>query len=152
MAIRYKKAGINAFDQTTFYVPKPLKGYSIESSFDKHHANHTLLSVIDGDPESYFWSNRSPKKGDTVTINFETAQKAQKVSMQTGHPSTYKDLLEFGVLEASTDGQTWQQIAEFKKGIATGNIPEGTKKIRLRCTKRPSKPAWLQVYSFELKN
>ena len=96
MAARYKKAGINAFDQNTFYEPKPLEGFKAESTLSAHGDN-TPLALIDGDPSSYFWTNNGPRKGATVTISFDKAKTAETVTVKTGHPSTYKDRLEGGV-------------------------------------------------------
>ena len=148
MAVRYKKAGINAFDQNEFYEPRPLKGYKAKSSL-KPHGDNTTLALIDGDPASFFWAGDGPKVGDTVTISFDKAKKAQIVSIKTGNPSTYQDRLEAGVLEISKDGENWKEIAQFNKGSVKAKIFSGTKHIRIRCTK--DQESWLQVYDFEFQ-
>lgn len=146
MYVRYKKAGINAFDQSEFFEPKPLKGFKASSSL-KPHGDNTTLALVDGDPASYFWSSGGPKAGDTVTVSFEKAKSGETVSVKTGDPSTYKDRLEAGVLEASRDGKSWKKLADFVDGAVKVKLPNGTKHVRIRCTKNQG--SWLQVREVE---
>ena len=149
MAIRYKKAGINAFDQNDFYESEALKGYHVKSSLQPYGENNTI-ALVDGKPQTFFWSNSAPKEDDHVTISFDKAKKKQSITVKTGNPSTYQDLLEQGLLEVSTDGKTWQTIATFDKGLAAGELPNGTKHLRIRCTKAQN--SWLQVHDINFQD
>ena len=146
MAARYKKAGINAFDQSTFFVPKPLKGYKVSSSL-KPHGDNQPMAVIDGDPETFFWSNSGPQKDDHITVSFDKAKSGDKLIVKTGKASEYGDTLENGVLEASKNGKDFKVIAEFEKGAAEAKLPAGTKAVRIRCTKGQN--SWLQVQELD---
>ena len=146
MAERYKNAGINAFDQSTFFVPKPLKGFKVATSL-KGYGDHQPFAVIDGDPQTFFWSNSGPVKGDYFTVSFDRPKSGEKVIIKTGKASEYADALENGVLEASADGKVWNVLTRFEKGAAQATLPAAAKAIRIRCTKNQN--SWLQIQEID---
>ena len=148
MAVRYKRAGINAFDQSTFFEIKPLKGMKISSNL-QNHGQHIITSIVDGNPASFFWSNTELNKGDHITISFDKAKSGKTLVVKTGDASTYADQLRHGVLQASADGKSWSKLAKFKKGTAQAKLPRGTKYVRILCSK--GQGDWLQVQDVDLR-
>ena len=146
MTVRYKKAGINAFDQSTFFNPTPLKGFSVKTNI-KPFRHFKPERLIDGNSDSFFRSEKGWKENDAVTISFEALKKSKKVTINTGNASTYKGQLKYGVVEASTDGKTWANVGVLKKGSTKAKLPKGTSAIRVRATK--AQKEWVIVQNLD---
>lgn len=114
------------------------------------YQDHWPELALDGKPDTFFWADRELKEGDHFTVAFK-ASKSGKVTVKTGgNASQNKDKLDGGVLEASTDGSTWKEVAAFADGVASGTLPAGTKQLRIRVTK-PQKN-WLIVHEVEVQS
>lgn len=139
MMARYKAAGVNAFDYFNPPVYKPTHPFKIKTTMrDSHHGNDKYF-VFDGDLNTCFTANSTPRKDDHFTVIFpKHSDRKLKVNVLTGHPNGGANHLEHGVLEASAKEETWESIGTFKKGNFSGIIPKGTKQIRLRLTKKPT--------------
>ena len=149
MTARYKKAGINAFDQKDFFTVKPPKGIKKISSSLNNYADHIVTNMVDGDPLTFFWTNRAPKKGDYIKVSYEKVKSGKTLIVKTGNASTYADQLENGELQVSKDGKTWESIATFKKGSVQVKLPKGTKHVQIVCSK--GQKNWLQIQDIDLR-
>lgn len=130
---RYKKAGINHFD--------PFNPGTIETRGDAVVKTDIPSSgnipefAVDGKPDTFFWSQRGPKKGETFTVALKEDVKGD-ITVKTGGVSDhYQDTVHNGVLEVSTDGKNFKKVATFEKGVATAKAPKGTKFFRIKITK-----------------
>lgn len=72
------------------------------------------------------------------------------IKVTTGHPDHPEDYLKEGVLEVTSDGQKWREMAKFEKGVAeTGMIGFRVKGVRVRVMKDNGN--WLVIREIELK-
>lgn len=144
----YKKAGIHTFDPFHPPVIKGKNGMSATSSLPVYQSNKAVRT-IDQNPQTFFWSSRSPKEGDTFCITFPKAsQRKLAISMQTGSDQG-KDKLEKGIFEACGEDGSWQKLGDFKEGHITVTTPKGTKAIRLFVT--APQGSWLVIKEISVK-
>ncbi|WP_430809646.1 MULTISPECIES: glycoside hydrolase family 20 protein [unclassified Carboxylicivirga] len=88
--------------------------------------------VFDGRLNSYFWTNRPPRKGETMTLTLGETMKANHIKVITGDG---KDIVEHGILELSSDGKNFTQVATFNEGMAVVELDdEQVKAVRLVIT------------------
>lgn len=94
----------------------------------------------DGNPDTYFASEKPATKGDHFTLTFEKPVTVRMVAVTTGRPKG-EDALTAGVLEVSTDGKTFAKIGTFAggKAEATGSWKAVTA-VRVRPTEEWKHP------------
>ncbi|MGA0846711.1 MAG: beta-N-acetylhexosaminidase, partial [Luteolibacter sp.] len=143
MLARYQAAGIN--HGPVFIPPKreTADGSVVQTSLGIYQ-NHWPELVFDGRNDTFFWSDRELRADDHLTVKLKQASRGGRVSVSTGGEGKQSgDILEHGVLEASSDGRSWKHVADFQSGKASGTIAAGTSQIRLRVTQGQSN--WLIV-------
>src|SRR5262245_52491523 len=74
--------------------------------------NQIRQLAADGDPNTYFASEKNPTPTDHFTLVFDEPVVVSAVTVTTGRPGG-GDALTAGILEVSADGTTFTQIAEF---------------------------------------
>jgi hexosaminidase len=111
-------------------------GSTVETSLGTFRSGFLWPELAyDGDPETFFWSSAGVKAGDHFTLTLRAAVTG-KVKVATGDKiGPFTDKLDNGVLEASSNGSQWTEIATFKDGTAQGTAPAGTTSLRIRVTK-----------------
>ena len=118
-------------------------GSTVVSSLGSYQ-DHWPELAFDGKPDSFFWADRALKADDHLTVHFKDARSG-KVKVTTGGAASQNgDKLGAGVLEASADGSKWTEVAPFTDGSAAGELPDGTKHLRIRVTKPQEN--WLIVH------
>lgn len=75
--------------------------------------------ACDGNPATFFASDKAPGPGDHFTLVFDKAVALTAVEVTTGRPAG-GDRLEAGTLEVSADGQKFEALARFAEGAASG--------------------------------
>jgi hypothetical protein len=69
--------------------------------------------AFDGNADSYFASANNPGKDDHFTLIFDQPVALRAIDLTTGKPKGGEgDTLDAGVLESSTDGKTFEKLAE----------------------------------------
>lgn len=138
----YDAAGVNRAEP--FDPPKreTADGSTVSSSLGIH-ADHWPELAFDGREDTFFWSNRELREGDHLTIAFKEARQGKVVAITGGEEGRETDTLENGVLEASADGENWTQLAAFENGRASGTLPAGCQRLRIRVTAPQTN--WLKV-------
>jgi hexosaminidase len=131
----YDAAGIRHGDFSKPAAKQTKDGSTVETSLSTHDKFWPELA-FDGRTDTFFWAGRDLKVDDQFSLHFKAAiAKAVTVTVTTGGPaSANSDQLEKGVLEASSDGKTWTEIASFENGKASGKLVAGTNYLRLRVT------------------
>jgi hypothetical protein len=76
--------------------------------------------AFDNNPLSFFASANNPSDKDHFTLVFDKPIAVQAVSVTTGTPNDTW-LLTAGQLEVSADGITFESLARFTRGVASGN-------------------------------
>ena len=89
--------------------------------------------AFDGNPETYFASEKNAAKTDHFTLTFDTPAAVKAVRVLTGLPKG-GDTLDAGVLEVSADGKAFEELAKFADGSARGTPKGKVKAIRIRPT------------------
>src|SRR6185295_12921851 len=71
--------------------------------------------AFDGNPDTYFASEKNATKADHFTLTFDTPANVKSVRVLTGKPKG-GDALDSGVLEVSADGKEFVELAKFADG------------------------------------
>lgn len=74
--------------------------------------------AFDGNPDTFFASEKAPGQGDHFTLVFDKAVALTAVEVKTGRPAG-GDRLDAGTLEVSSDGKTFEAVAKFADGAAS---------------------------------
>lgn len=85
-----------------------------------HHENYTPSLAVDGRTDSFFWSNRSPGAGDTITIHLPELVDVKKINLYMGDGSKGDALSAPVTVQLSQDGNTWYDIAHLNVDGVTG--------------------------------
>jgi hypothetical protein len=81
---------------------------------------HIRQFAFDGDPDSYFASDKNPGKADHFTLVFDKPVSLKSLTVTTGIPKG-GDALDAGTLEVSSDGTKFEELARFADGAAKGD-------------------------------
>ncbi len=74
--------------------------------------------AFDGHADTYFASANHPGTEDHFTLIFDQPVAVHAIDVSTGKPKG-GDALDKGVLESSTDGKTFEKLADFKRRPGT---------------------------------
>ena len=109
-------------------------GATIETTLPTYE-NHWPELAYDGRDDTFFWCGRALLAGDHFSLRLKAPAGGQSIEVATGGSASRNgDKLGAGVLEASTDGIGWTEVAKFADGRAAGTLPEGATRIRIRVT------------------
>lgn len=95
--------------------------------------NQIRQFAFDGNPETYFASEKHATKTDHFTLTFDAPAAVKSVRVLTGKPKG-GDALDAGVLEVSADGKAFEELAKFADGAAEGKPKAKVKAVRVRPT------------------
>ncbi len=119
--------------------PRSMEFVAIESSLATA-GDRIRQFAFDGNPASYFASEKKATKADHLTFKFENPVAVKSVTVLTGRPNG-DDKLTKGVVELSTDGTNFEEAGTFADGKATiaGNW-KGVTALRIRPTEDLTTP------------
>ena len=139
----YDAAGLNRAEP--FDPPKreTKDGSTVVSSLGAYQEHWPELAY-DGKPDTFFWADRSLKAGDQFILTLRAAISGKVKVVTGGAASKNGDKLGAGVLEASSDGTKWTEVAAFTDGTAEGALPAGTTSLRIRVTEPQEN--WLIIH------
>jgi Peptidase of plants and bacteria/F5/8 type C domain len=83
--------------------------------------NHIRQFAFDGDPGTFFESDRDAARDDHFTLVFEKPVLVKSIEIETGRPEG-SNKLEKGTLDISEDGKTFHKLADFKKGALHARV------------------------------
>ncbi len=95
--------------------------------------NQIRQFAFDGNPDTYFASEKNATKTDHFTLTFDTPANVKSIRVTTGRPKG-EDALTAGVLEVSADGKEFEELAKFAEGSAAGTPKAKVKAVRIRPT------------------
>lgn len=112
------------------------------------YLDNTPDRMIDGNPDTYFWSNHVPSIGDVVGIDLKkvsTISQVQVLMAKSGN-----DFIHKGILEYSADGENWTAIAELngQREIDITVEDQLARYIRIRTTGEQTN--WVIVREFSV--
>lgn len=108
--------------------------------------------MLDGDLDTFFWSSRAVRTGDTVGVDLGAVREITRVSVAMAKATSPRDFMQHAVLEVSRDGTTWTQLGSFdEQPEISVDAPAGTEArfVRLRATANQSE--WLVVREFTVE-
>lgn len=82
------------------------------------YQNYAIERVIDGNPNSYFWSSTSQTEGDYILLTYPTSQPQYEITI------TFTDndqISGTAAIEVSNNNTEWTQIAEFNSDYLDAN-------------------------------
>ncbi len=106
--------------------------------------------MVDGDPATFYWSNRSPGSGDTIGVDLGEPVRIGAIDIRMTTPGFPREFVHNGVVETSADGVTWQQVAEVHEQpeIHLDGAGAQARYVRLRST--GSQENWVMVREFSV--
>ncbi|HNT35503.1 MAG TPA: beta-N-acetylglucosaminidase domain-containing protein, partial [bacterium] len=111
------------------------------------YIDFTIDRALDNDRQTFFWSNRTLRDGDYVTLELPRASVVEKVEILQGEPSRPDDFVQQGVLEGSLDGLKWLQLASLAQPEETVRLEaKALSFLRIRCTADQDKRLLLREF------
>jgi hypothetical protein len=105
--------------------------------------------AFDGDPDTYFASANNAGKSDHFTLVLDKPVALKSLQVVTGKPKGGASL-SHGMLEVSTDGKTFAEIARFRDGIAQAKADgKHFKAIRVRPSEDLQHPLAIREFVIE---
>ena len=98
------------------------------------YSQHTPSLAVDWNKNTFFWSSRPAKKGETFTWIFKKLLPPAEIEVKTGKPNTTHDILIDGKLQISEDGINFKDFALFSYGAASGKTETSIKAMRILVT------------------
>lgn len=105
--------------------------------------------MLDGDLDTFFWSSRAVRTGDTVGVDLGAVREISGVTVAMAKATSPRDFMQHAVLEISRDGTTWTELGAFdEQPEISVDVPDGTEArfVRLRATANQGE--WLVVREF----
>jgi hypothetical protein len=105
--------------------------------------------AFDGDPDTYFASDKDARSGDHFTLVFDVPVAVKSIAVTTGKPKG-GDALDTGTLEVSADGAKFEVLARFAERVVLG-VPAGSplKAVRIRPAADLGHPLAVREFAIE---
>lgn len=125
-----------------------ISGITIETKIPSY-TEHVTGELLDGDPETFFWSSRNLDKDETFTWILPEPMAFKSIELQSGQPNGTKDQILDAVLEVSENGTDFTKASGFQYGTAKADTAgRKIKAIRLRSTGKS--PGWVILQDLNL--
>jgi hypothetical protein len=102
-------------------------------------SEHIRQFAFDGDDQTYFESAGVPEAEDVFSLVLADPVVVKKLTVKTGRPDGSLSLGS-GVLEVSSDGESFRELATFADGTAAAEPGERIQTFRIRPTGVPKQP------------
>ncbi|WP_235096947.1 beta-N-acetylglucosaminidase domain-containing protein [Amycolatopsis decaplanina] len=112
------------------------------------YTDNVPARMVDGDPETYYWSDWAPRVGDSIGVDLGTAQRVSHVDIAMGKPTSPDDFVHNGVLEYSADGTRWTTVKTVTEPVISADLPEGAEARFVRVRTTGPQPFWVVVREF----
>ncbi|NOV03944.1 beta-N-acetylhexosaminidase [Paenibacillus sp. LMG 31457] len=114
------------------------------------YQTNTPDKMLDGNLNTYFWSNSNPAVGDVLGVDLNEVRKVTNVQVFMGKSGSLSDYIHHGILEYSVDGSTWTKLATLEEQSEI-NVPVDNQKarfVRIRVT--DTQNFWVIVREFKV--
>ena len=119
-----------------------IPGITVETKIPGYGDDHSTSCLLDGDPETFFWSSRNLDKDETLTWILPEPMALKAIELQSGMPNGTKDQILDAVMEISENGTDFTKASGFQYGSAKADTAgRKIKAIRLRSTGKS--PGWV---------
>ncbi|MEV7548512.1 beta-N-acetylglucosaminidase domain-containing protein [Amycolatopsis sp. NPDC089917] len=114
------------------------------------YTDNVPARMVDGDPETYYWSDWAPRVGDAIGVDLGSAQRVSHVDVTMGKSTSPNDFIHNGVLEYSADGERWTAVKTFTEPVISADLPEGASARFVRMRVTATQAYWIVVREFTL--
>lgn len=112
------------------------------------YQTNTPDKMLDGNLNTYFWSDNSPAIGDVLGVDLNEVRNVSNVQVLMSKSGSVSDYIHHGVLEYSVDGANWTKLADLKEqaeiNVAVDN--QKARFVRIRVT--DTQTFWVVVREF----
>ncbi|WP_328701334.1 beta-N-acetylglucosaminidase domain-containing protein [Amycolatopsis pittospori] len=112
------------------------------------HTDNVPERMVDGDPETFYWSSWYPSPGDAIGVDLGTARTVSHVDITMGKPTSPDDYIRDGVLEYSADGTTWTAVKTVTEPVLSADLPAEAQARFVRIRVVGTQPFWIVVREF----
>jgi hyaluronoglucosaminidase len=120
------------------------------SSSQGTYADNVPDRMIDGDESTFYWSNGAPVAGDEIRVDLGAPRAIGDIAVLMAKPTSPQDYIHSGVLEYSTDGQTWTELTRATTAEVRFTADVTARFVRYRAlADNPS--YWLVVREFAVE-
>ncbi|MGW4827631.1 beta-N-acetylglucosaminidase domain-containing protein [Amycolatopsis japonica] len=112
------------------------------------YTDNVPARMVDGDPETYYWSDWAPAIGATIGVDLGSAQRVSHVDILMGKPTSPDDYVRAGVLEYSADGTRWTTVKTVTEPVISADLPEGAEARFVRVRTTGAQAFWVVVREF----
>ncbi|WP_410657245.1 beta-N-acetylglucosaminidase domain-containing protein [Amycolatopsis sp. lyj-112] len=112
------------------------------------HTDNLPYRMVDGDPETYFWSDRGPHADESVGVDLGTVRPVSHVDVTMGMPTNPNDFFHEGVLEYSADGEHWTTVKTVTEPTVSADLPAGAEARFVRIRATAGQIFWLVIREF----
>ncbi len=121
----------------------------IESSLGNYQDYYPEFA-FDGDPETFYWSDRGLKTGDHFMLVLDEPVELKRVTILLGTDRYRQEYVHIGVLEVQDEAGKWTKVTELNSARVEVGLPDGRiKAMRLRVGE-PQR-FWLIVREIEVE-
>lgn len=114
------------------------------------YADNVPARMIDGDVSTFFWSNGAPHTGDEIRVDLGAVRAIGDIAVLMGKSTSPNDYIHSGVLEHSTDGQSWTELTRATTAEVRATAATSARYVRYRAlADNPS--YWLVVREFSVQ-
>lgn len=112
------------------------------------YTDNVPARMVDGDPETFYWTDWAPRAGDAIGVDLGTSQPVSHVDILMGKPTSPDDFVRNGVLEYSSDGQQWTAVKTVTEPVISVDFPDGAKARFVRVRSIGTQAFWIVVREF----
>ncbi|MEU8417370.1 beta-N-acetylglucosaminidase domain-containing protein [Amycolatopsis japonica] len=112
------------------------------------YTDNVPARMVDGDPETYYWSDWAPRIGATIGVDLGSARRVSHVEILMGKPTSPDDYVHAGVLEYSADGTQWTTVKTVTEPVISSDLPEGAEARYVRVRTTGAQAFWVVVREF----
>ncbi|HET6625085.1 MAG TPA: beta-N-acetylglucosaminidase domain-containing protein [Nocardioidaceae bacterium] len=116
------------------------------------YQDNTTAKMVDGDPDTLYWSNEAGRAGDWVQVDLGAVKEVGSVAVHQSDSDTESgDMFYTAVLQHSVDGTTWTDAGTFSSSPVaayTFDSPVQARYVRLKATADNSGGQWVKVREF----
>ncbi|TDW76501.1 beta-N-acetylglucosaminidase domain-containing protein [Kribbella pratensis] len=106
--------------------------------------------MVDGDQNTFFWSNGAPGPGSEVRVDLGSAVQLGDIAVLMGKSGSPDDYIHSGALEYSVDGTQWTELTRATTAEVRFTPPMGTTARYVRYRSLTASDFWLVVREFSV--
>lgn len=107
--------------------------------------------MVDGDLNTFFWSNGSPDIGSEVRVDLGESTSIGDIAVLMGKSGSMNDYIHSGALEYSVDGTQWTELTRATTAEVRFTAPVGTKARYVRYRALAASEFWVVVREFSVQ-